>query len=667
MMNLAFLSSPIALLRRSVAARTTSLAASGIASFFLVGCSAMTSITPTASVLGLQGVVHGGQQPVAGAKVQLYAPGATGYGSAGTLITSTTTDANGNFTLPQPYTCPTNSLPLILVATGGNPGAGTNNALAEAAIVGPCSGLTASTNVFISEVTTVAAAYAFAPFASVQPNNTSVGTSATNFQGLINAAGPAANLASTTTGQANGVNSISGMVLPTAEMNTLADILAACVNSGVGAVPSTTCSTLFAAATPPGGSAPTDTFQAAIDIALNPGNNAAALFALATPSAPFQPTLTTAPGDFALGIQYTGGQIAGSGFTSGLAIDATGNAWVGTTQGNNPKSITEISPAGAVLSGTNGYTYGTAGGNGFSIDSSGNVWLNVGALSETLELNSSGTVINTFATPSLVKPTGIAYNNRDGTIWSADTNNQPSLNNGNSDFTGTTVTHATSTGADAVGSAYGGMNGPFGVEIDGLGNVWVANSAANTTSNGIGSIAKFTPPVSSGNPYTVQSFTTGAGSSPAEIGFDSSNNAWVTLASSVAEFSNAGSQLGNFVSVATNVPSGVMVDGLGRTFVSNGTNASYTTPGSLTVFSSAGTLLSTANASVGYLAGNTIPGEPFVPTGLAIDPSGNVWISGVNNLATVPYQFVTELIGIAAPVLTQVTVQSSTNKYGQRP
>jgi hypothetical protein len=136
-----------------------------------------------------------------------------------------------------------------------------------------------------------------------------VGTSSTNLTGLINVTGPAFNLANTQTGQANGVNAIPGMVLPTAEMNTLADILAACVNSGVAGVASNTCTTLFTAATPPGGTAPTDTFQAAIDIALNPGNNASALYALVTPAAPFQPTLTSAPGDFALPIQYTGGEM----------------------------------------------------------------------------------------------------------------------------------------------------------------------------------------------------------------------------------------------------------------------------------------------------------------------------------------------------------------------
>ena len=51
----------------------------------------MTSITPTADVLELQGIVHGGQQPVSGATIQLIVPGTTGYGSAGTALASTTT------------------------------------------------------------------------------------------------------------------------------------------------------------------------------------------------------------------------------------------------------------------------------------------------------------------------------------------------------------------------------------------------------------------------------------------------------------------------------------------------------------------------------------------------------------------------------------------------
>ncbi len=642
-----------------------------IVSCLLTGCAGVaTSLQPVAQTDAIQGRVHGGQQPIAGATVSLIAPGTTGYGSAGSTLVTTTTDANGYFTFPRPYTCPANSGLMAVVATGGNAGAGVNNAIAEAAVVGSCSSLTATTNIFISEVTTVAAAYVMAPFAAVAPPAaTHIGTSATNFQGLYNALGAAANLASTTTGMAPAATAVPGMVIPTATINTLANILASCVNSGTAGVTSSTCGTLFAAATPPGGTAPTDTFQAAIDIALNPGNNASALYALATPSAPYQPTLTTAPGDFALAIQYTGGQIAQSGLTSGMAIDAAGNAWVGNGVGTSNKSISKISPAGVFLSGSNGFANGTAGGNGFSIDSAGNVWVNVAGINSTVELNSAGNIINTYTPASLVKPTGIAYNNRDGSVWSANTNNQTGLNNGNSDFTGTTVTNATGN-SDANGSPYGGQNGPFGVEIDGLGAVWVANSAANTTSTQMGSISKFSPPATAGNPYTVLNIPTGQFSYPVELAFDSANNVWVTLANSVGKYSNSGALLSGgvgYVSSATNLPSSIMVDGLGRTFVSNGTAGDFSTPGSLSVFSNSGTLLSTSNSGKGYLAGNTLPSEPFGPDGLGIDLSGNVWITGVNYLSNVNYQFVTEIIGVAAPVVTPTTVASSTNRFGQRP
>ncbi len=247
----------------------------------LAGCSAMTSITPTADVPALQGIVHGGQQPVSGATIQLIVAGTTGYGSVGTvLLLHVTTTSHGNFTLtlPQPSSCPANSGLVYMLATGGNPGAGTNSALAEASILGPCSGLTSLTFISINEVTTVAAAYTLAPFASLSPGITNIGTSSTNLTGLYNAAAAAGILASLTTGQAPAANSITGVVVPTAEMNTLANILASCINTNVGTVPSTTCASLFTAATPPGGTAPTDTFQAAIDIALNPGNNVATCF-----------------------------------------------------------------------------------------------------------------------------------------------------------------------------------------------------------------------------------------------------------------------------------------------------------------------------------------------------------------------------------------------------
>jgi hypothetical protein len=87
--------------------------------------------------------------------------------------------------------------------------------------------------------------------------------------------------------------------VPSTQINTLADILAACVNSvGGGAGDGTACGKLFMDATPTSGTAPTDTIKAILDVLLNPTNNTSALYLLLVPAAPFQPTLTASPVDF---------------------------------------------------------------------------------------------------------------------------------------------------------------------------------------------------------------------------------------------------------------------------------------------------------------------------------------------------------------------------------
>src|ERR1700693_5105122 len=75
------------------------------------------------SLVVLRGGVHGGQQPVSGASIQLYAAGATGYGSAATalLTTTVTSGAGGSFTITGDYDCPSASSQVYLVASGGNP------------------------------------------------------------------------------------------------------------------------------------------------------------------------------------------------------------------------------------------------------------------------------------------------------------------------------------------------------------------------------------------------------------------------------------------------------------------------------------------------------------------------------------------------------------------
>ena len=98
----------------------------------LAGCGAQ--LPPNSPLAGgnLRGNMHGGQQPISGASVQLYAAGTNGYGSSATALLSAPviTDANGAFSITGNYTCPSSTSQLYIVATGGNPGLtpGTNNA-----------------------------------------------------------------------------------------------------------------------------------------------------------------------------------------------------------------------------------------------------------------------------------------------------------------------------------------------------------------------------------------------------------------------------------------------------------------------------------------------------------------------------------------------------------
>jgi hypothetical protein len=239
---------------------------------------------------------------VTGSTVQLYAAGSSGYGTGAQalLATPVTTDQDGNFTIPpSAYTCPASAnAQTYIVATGGNPGLapGTNNsAIALMAALGPCSGLSSATFVVIDEVTTVASVWPLAPFLGY---GAQVGTDPGNTQGLATAFANVDSLVDNATGQAPGTTAPApGVTIPVAEIDTLADILAPCVNSNGTAA----CSALFAAATPSGGSAPIDTLEAALDMALHPSNDVAGLFSLTTPAAPFQPALASAPASWSLG------------------------------------------------------------------------------------------------------------------------------------------------------------------------------------------------------------------------------------------------------------------------------------------------------------------------------------------------------------------------------
>ncbi len=243
--------------------------------------------------------------------------------------------------------------------------------------LGSCSSLTSSSYIVINEVSTVAAAYALAGFATdpthvSSPSNVVSDTTYVQAgQGIQSAFATAANLETLNTGQALATTPAGNGAAPQQTIDTLANILAACVNS-TGPT-SSTCNTLFSNAT--SGSTPTDTATAAINIAHNPGANVHNLYGLQVPNAPFQQALTTEPNDFSVSITYTGGGLDTTSFyaPNGIAVDGNGNVWVANY---TTSSVTVFNPAGAVLSGTNGYAEtGLSIRTSLAIDIYGNAWV----------------------------------------------------------------------------------------------------------------------------------------------------------------------------------------------------------------------------------------------------------------------------------------------------
>jgi len=280
----------------------------GVGSLLMAGC----GVAPVASIQGsgvsLRGMVHGGQQPISGATLQLYAASGAGDGVAATPLLSKTvkSDGDGVFNITGLYTCPTASSLVYLVASGGNPGlaAGTNNRAATLmAALGACGDLSASTYVVINEMTTVAAVWSLAPFMN---SYAALGAGTADEAKLALAFAQASHLVNTATGTAPGAGLPTGYTVPLAEMNTIADVLAVCINSAGGvAGDDSPCGLLFTAVKPATSPAATETIGAALQMAKNDTNNVSGIFDLASPQAPFQPTLSAAPAAWAIAISPT--------------------------------------------------------------------------------------------------------------------------------------------------------------------------------------------------------------------------------------------------------------------------------------------------------------------------------------------------------------------------
>jgi hypothetical protein len=613
----------------------------------LTGC-ALQQTAPLAPEPGVKftGSVHGGQQPIVGAHIYLFAANTTGYGQPSVSLLNpattglsdsigayVTTDSTGSFTITGDYSCTPNTQ-VYLYSLGGDPGAGVNAAASLLAALGNCpssgSFLASIPFINVNEVTTIAAAYAMAGFATDATHVSSSGTTLAQ-TGIANAFANTANLATIASGAALATTPAGNGAVPQATINTLANILASCVNStGPSSV---TCSTLFSNAESSGstGITPTDTATAAINIAHNPGANIASLYALATPTPPFAPALGSVPNDFNIAINFIGGSLY---TTTGVAIDAVGNVWVSNNRGSR---ITELAAGtGASLSGYLGFFGGGLNQpNDIAIDTSGNVWSPNGGNASLTELNgTNGNTIsgaNGYTGGGLYSPQRIAIDGA-GNAWVTGGGRYISKFNG---LTGAAI-------SPPIGYTGGGLSDGLGIAIDTSGSAWIANYSSIVKLNSDGSIA-------SGS----TGYTGGGLDFAARIAIDAFGNAWTSNVSnnSVSKFSSNGvaiSPSAGYTGGGLSGPGGIAIDGVGNVWVPNQNNNSVTC-----LNGSTGAAIS---PSTGYI-GNGLR----VPDGVAIDGSGNLWVINFGNLN------LTEFVGVAAPVVTPLSAGAQNHTLGTRP
>jgi streptogramin lyase len=596
-----------------------------------------------APATAIQGSIYSGSRPVVGAHVYLLKANTTGYGVPATsLLDSAATgggdevggyvvsNSTGAFAIPASYHC--DGTDQVYVYTiGGDAGGGSNAASGLMSVVGGCPlpPFNGTETILVNEITTVGAAYALAGFAN-DPTHISSSSSSLAVGSLRNAFGMVANLYDPSNGMALSTTPAGNGIVPSKLINTLADILGACIRSSGPS--SSACSTLLnLAPASVGGIQPSNTASAILNIVHRPGVNVAGLFALVSRNTPYGPSLPTQPNDFSLGITYGGGGLSNP---YAVAIDAEGNAWFANL-GNS--TVSKLSPTGVALSPAGGFNNGNpVAPVGIAIDLSGNVWI-VNAISNTLtKYASSGALLSPFpgyTGGGMSAPQAIASDSL-GNTWITNYHGSASkFSNG-----GVPI-------SPLSGYMGGGIAGAVAVALDASGSVWITNTQSSPHS-----ITKLT---SAGQPLSPASGYIGGGlNNPFSIALDNNGSAWAANYSNdsltkLATNGDAISPGAGFTGGGLSHPYSLALDGAGNAWVANAGTFS------ISAFSNAGVAMS---PTTGY-QGGLLNG----PQAIAIDGSGNVWIANGYDIS------VTQLVGAAVPVVTPLAAGIRDNQLAARP
>jgi streptogramin lyase len=374
--------------------------------------------------------------------------------------------------------------------------------------------------------------------------------------------------------------------------------------------------------TPVGGVAPTNSLDAILNLVRNPGVNVAAIYTLSTANTVFAPALTSAPADWTLFINFTGG---GMSSPSGVGVDGGGNIWVASYF----NAASEFSPTGTPIY-PNGITSGGLEHSyGIAIDAQNNAWIpdedSSGVVNKGLGaitvLNSSGQVLSGatgYSSGGIYYPIAVAID-PNATTWV--------INYGDSSLTLLNSSGQPISGANAYRSQK--LVFPVAIALDASHNAWLANSEDVT-------VTKVSP---DGTQFTSYSCCNGA----AGIAVDQRGFVWVAnyYGDSISQLASDGTVVSNGYSdnkASIWHPQGIAIDGSGHVWITNYLGSSITELAGSTA-ASPGQILSPTH---GYAAD-----AGFVQAfAIAVDASGNLWITNFNT------NTLTEIIGLATPVKT---------------
>jgi len=342
-------------------------------------------------------------------------------------------------------------------------------------------------------------------------------------------------------------------------------------------------------------------------------------------------------------------------FPTGVAVDSSGNVYVADSDNHR---IRKITPAGVVSTfagtGSAGHADGTGTEaqfnypTGVAVDSSGNVYVGdldnhrirkitpAGVVS-TLAGSTEGFADGIGTEAQFQGPFGVAVDSS-GNVYVTDANNHRIRKITPAGVVSTFAGTGTAGFADGTGNT-AQFNTPPGVAVDSEGNVYVADSNNHR-------IRKITPAgvVSTFAGSGTEGFENGIGTEaqfyfPPGVAVDSSGNVYVadfsnhcirkiTPAGVVSTLAGTGSE-GHADGTATTVqfedPFGVAVDSFGNVYVTDSVNhliRKITPAGVVSIF---------AGSTEGFANGTVNTAQFDYPSGVAVDSFGNVYVADHDN------------------------------------